>query len=62
MNGDGGMESVYFVNMNVLYVGLKYIRDAFVGSFRAAFSGMLINFMKLVLVNGIKGGCFECLM
>ena len=61
-NGDGGTESAYPANTNVLYVGLKHIRDALVGSSRAAFPGMLINLTKPVLANGTKGGRLECSM
>ena len=58
----GAEESAYPANTNVLYVGLKHIRDALTSSPRAAFPGMLINLSKAVKNDGTKGGRLECSM
>ena len=55
-------ESAYPANTNVLFVGLKHIRETLVSSSRAAFPGMLINLTKPVMENGTKGGRLECSM
>jgi len=61
MQNDNG-ESAYPANTNVLYVGLKHIREALLSSPRAAFPGMLINLSKAVKKDGTKGGRLECSM
>ena len=58
----GAEESAYPANTNVLYVGLKHIRDTLKSSPRAAFPGMLINLSKAVKKDGTKGGRLECSM
>ena len=58
----GAEESAYPANTNVLYVGLKHIRDTLTSSPRAAFPGMLINLSKAVKKDGTKGGRLECSM
>ena len=57
-----GNESAYPANTNVLFIGLKQIRQTLLSSSRAAFPGMLINLTKPVLENGTKGGRLECSM
>ena len=59
---EGGKESAYPANTNVLYIGLNHIKDALMRTPRAAFPGMLINLTKPVLENGVKGGRLECSM
>jgi len=59
---NGANESAFPANTNVLYIGLKHIKEALMRTPRAAFPGMLINLTKPVLENGTKGGRLECSM
>ena len=51
----GAEESAYPANTNVLYVGLKHIRDTLTSSPRAAFPGMLINLSNPFLLTSCAG-------
>ena len=58
----GSTESAFPANTNVLYIGLKKVREALLSSPRGAFPGMLVNLSKPVTADGTKGGRLETSM